>query len=554
MSSGARVSPVRTEGPRCSCSPSPLFVLTAPKSQGQTPPGPAPAPREGLGRDWRLGKGSEGGGGCSPRWRWPGPAVGSGARSPCTSTRPSRGGDARGDVPRHQHRDPGQHRGSPKCPTWRSLPPPAPSQLLGTSGAFPAGPDESRGAGIPARGRNQGPGGLHARRERRARQELSRARRQLRAQEFGADRRAPAAPLWYFGLGLEAGARLGHTGLPCSAHSSAPCRAGGGARISPKCPCLSPGQGTPGDPQGTPGDTRRWGQPLPEVLLCSRNSICSLCPLFSASARGTGHWGSPVAHVTAAPQKTRACVSARSLVVTAAHRACGRAGRAGGELRACPRGCGSRGGGETPGEDAAGEGAGERGRVPPCRHRRGRTKEGEKVLELANPSLKEPGVKSSGGSGVGRALGAEKQTSPHANSRGRRHGAPPALVQTAARRGEPHSPRGTGRQHRGGCHSTGGTRLSRSRSCSQLGWEPVGLPCPAGSARPQCLGRFWGQGVVEVCGEGAGSRARIVPGPGGARGCGGTQGSRRLGDNTRGASPTVPQAGNRAAIPAGCAP
>lgn len=67
------------------------------------------------------------------------------------------------------------------------------------------------------------------------------------------------------------------------------------------------------------------GQPLPEVLLWSRNSICSRCPLLSARARGVGHWGSPVSQVTDAPQKSRACVSARSLVVTAAHRACSRA-------------------------------------------------------------------------------------------------------------------------------------------------------------------------------------------------------------------------------------
>lgn len=205
-------------------------------------------------------------------------------------------------------------------------------------------------------------------------QELSRARRRLRAQEFGADRRAPAVPLWYFGLGLEPGvsrARLGHTGLPCSAHSSAPWHSQDQPQKSlplprtgdtwrpPGDPRGYPGtpgdtQGTPGDTQGHPGDTRRWGQPLPEVLLCSRNSICSLCPLFSASARGTGHWGSPVAHVTAAPQKTRAWVSARSLVVTAAHRACDRAGGTGGELRACPRGCVAPGvGGETPGEEPA---------------------------------------------------------------------------------------------------------------------------------------------------------------------------------------------------------
>lgn len=76
------------------------------------------------------------------------------------------------------------------------------------------------------------------------------------------------------------------------------------------------------------------GQSLPEVLLWSRNSICSRCPLLSARARGVGHCGSPVSQVTDAPQKSRACVSARSLVVTAAHRACSRARRPAVRLRA----------------------------------------------------------------------------------------------------------------------------------------------------------------------------------------------------------------------------
>lgn len=76
------------------------------------------------------------------------------------------------------------------------------------------------------------------------------------------------------------------------------------------------------------------GPPLPEVLFWSRNSICSRCPLLSARARGVGHWGSPVSQVTEAPQKSRACVSARSLVVTAAHSACSRARKPAVKLKA----------------------------------------------------------------------------------------------------------------------------------------------------------------------------------------------------------------------------
>lgn len=45
--------------------------------------------------------------------------------------------------------------------------------------------------------------------------------------------------------------------------------------------------------------------------------------------------------------------------------------------------------------------------------------------------------------------------------------------------------------------------------------------------------------MVEVCGEGAGSRAPIVPGSGRAWGCGGTQGSQSFGDKIRGTSPRL---------------
>lgn len=147
------------------------------------------------------------------------------------------------------------------------------------------------------------------------------------------------------------------------------CQAGYRARTGSKHPCVpqdtpaalrprSRNAGSGFKPMGASRD-----QPLPEVLLWSRNSICSLCPLFSARARGVGHWGSPVAQLTAAPQKSRACVSARSLVVTAAHRACGRAGRAAGEAE------GSRGGGDPRRGATPAKGTGwERGEQPdPCR-------------------------------------------------------------------------------------------------------------------------------------------------------------------------------------------
>lgn len=46
---------------------------------------------------------------------------------------------------------------------------------------------------------------------------------------------------------------------------------------------------------------------------------------------GVGKSGSPVKQVTSAPQNTRDWVSARSLVVTVVHRACGKGARARGE-------------------------------------------------------------------------------------------------------------------------------------------------------------------------------------------------------------------------------
>lgn len=52
-----------------------------------------------------------------------------------------------------------------------------------------------------------------------------------------------------------------------------------------------------------------------------RNSICSVCPACSARARGVGALGSPEKQLTPAPQPRSAWVSARSEVVTAAHRA-----------------------------------------------------------------------------------------------------------------------------------------------------------------------------------------------------------------------------------------
>lgn len=59
----------------------------------------------------------------------------------------------------------------------------------------------------------------------------------------------------------------------------------------------------------------------PVVRLFRRNSICSACPACSARARGVGASGSPEKQLTPAPQPRSAWVSARSVVVTAAHRA-----------------------------------------------------------------------------------------------------------------------------------------------------------------------------------------------------------------------------------------
>lgn len=59
----------------------------------------------------------------------------------------------------------------------------------------------------------------------------------------------------------------------------------------------------------------------PVVRLFRRNSICSVCPACSARARGVGTSGSPEKQLTPAPQPRSAWVSARSEVVTAAHRA-----------------------------------------------------------------------------------------------------------------------------------------------------------------------------------------------------------------------------------------
>lgn len=66
------------------------------------------------------------------------------------------------------------------------------------------------------------------------------------------------------------------------------------------------------------------------VRLFLRNSICSICPACSARARGVGASGSPEKQLIPAPQPRSAWVSARSVVVTAAHRAWeGRGGRKG---------------------------------------------------------------------------------------------------------------------------------------------------------------------------------------------------------------------------------
>lgn len=127
---------------------------------------------------------------------------------------------------------------------------------------------------------------------------------------------------------------------------------------------------------------------------------------------------------------------------------------------------------------------------PPGQDKGGR----EKVLELANPSLKEPGVKSSG-SGVGRALGAEKQTSPHANSRGRRHGAPPALVQTAARRrGELHSPKARGGSTLGWLPQHRGHEVVPLPVLLAAGMGTSGIVVPHQECLTPVLGEVWGSG------------------------------------------------------------
>lgn len=71
----------------------------------------------------------------------------------------------------------------------------------------------------------------------------------------------------------------------------------------------------------------------PVVRLFRRNSICSVCPACSARARGVGASESPEKQWTPAPQPRSAWVSARSVVVTAAHRAWGR----GEEEEGCPK-------------------------------------------------------------------------------------------------------------------------------------------------------------------------------------------------------------------------
>lgn len=77
-------------------------------------------------------------------------------------------------------------------------------------------------------------------------------------------------------------------------------------------------------PQG--GRSKSMCSHSPVVRLFRRNSICRVCPACSARARGVGAPGSPEKQLTEAPQPRSAWVSARSEVVTAAHRACG-AGR-----------------------------------------------------------------------------------------------------------------------------------------------------------------------------------------------------------------------------------
>lgn len=72
--------------------------------------------------------------------------------------------------------------------------------------------------------------------------------------------------------------------------------------------------------QTLPAEGRATGH-SPVLWLFRRNSICSVCPACSARARGVGAAGSPEKQLTPAPQPRSAWVSARSVVVTAAHRA-----------------------------------------------------------------------------------------------------------------------------------------------------------------------------------------------------------------------------------------
>lgn len=160
MSSGARVSPLRTEGASLQLLSQPFFCADSSKIAR---PDPSWASSSSAGRAWTGLETWEGFGG--RRWLQPTLAL----------ARPWFG--VWGSLPVHLQASipqwgcswgrpqapaplpPGQHQGSPKCPTWHSLSPPAPTLLLGTSGAFPTGPDETKGAKIPERGRNQGLGG-----------------------------------------------------------------------------------------------------------------------------------------------------------------------------------------------------------------------------------------------------------------------------------------------------------------------------------------------------------------------------------------------------------
>ncbi len=61
----------------------------------------------------------------------------------------------------------------------------------------------------------------------------------------------------------------------------------------------------------------------PEELVVVEKLICSLWPAFWASRYGVEYSGSPVAHITSAPLKTRAMVCRTSGRTTAAHSAFG---------------------------------------------------------------------------------------------------------------------------------------------------------------------------------------------------------------------------------------